>query len=197
MTMRLASMPCWALGLLLTLTGCTPTPPAGNDNAAANDNQMSNTNINDNINGNVNINDNEEEGFAESFVALLDGAQENPPVNTTANGAGMFRLNASRTRLIFLINAAGLSGPLTGAHFHNAERGENGPIVFNLTDQVLQEDDFVVINGVWDLTATAATIPVETALQELLADRLYVNLHTANNPVGEIRGQIIYPDDEE
>jgi hypothetical protein len=181
---------------LILVCGCTPTaPPAGNDNATTNDNQSSNAN--DNVSGNINANDNEEEGFAESFVALLDGAQENPPVSTTANGAGMFRLNASRTRLTFLINAAGLSGPLTGAHFHNAPRGENGPIVFNFTEIVEQVDDFVVINGVWDLTATESTIPAETALQELLADRIYVNLHTENNPVGEIRGQIIYPDDEE
>src|SRR5262245_3304419 len=64
------------------------------------------------------------------FTATLNGANEVPPQPTTATGTGTFTLNAAQTQLSFNVAYTGLSGTsLSGAHFHNAVIGVNGPIV--------------------------------------------------------------------
>ncbi|OGG55371.1 MAG: hypothetical protein A3F84_06175 [Candidatus Handelsmanbacteria bacterium RIFCSPLOWO2_12_FULL_64_10] len=109
-----------------------------------------------------------------TFVAALNGAQENPAVTTTAGGTGTFVL--TDTGLHFSLRVNGLSGPITGAHFHNAATGTNGgvvqPIAFNGN----------TASGAWAIPPAMVT--------ELLAGRIYVNVHTATNPGGEIRGQL-------
>jgi hypothetical protein len=75
----------------------------------------------------------------------------------------------------------GLTGPITGAHFHNAPAGENGGVVFAITDS---------FSGT---TATGTWTPSETDLGEIWSGRIYVNIHTAANPGGEVRGQVNMP----
>ena len=118
-----------------------------------------------------------------TFFATLNGAQENPPVNTPATGGGMFVLNPDGTELIYNVSVTGLSGPIQAAHFHNAATGTSGPIVRTIT--------FTgeVASGVWTSTDAQALTPALVA--ELLAGNIYVNVHTAANPGGEIRGQVL------
>jgi len=67
------------------------------------------------------------------FTASLNGAQENPPVTTTAGGTGAFTLSPNRDELRWNITYRGLSGPLTaGGHFHAADSGRNGSVVKNI-----------------------------------------------------------------
>ncbi|KAA0231755.1 CHRD domain-containing protein [candidate division KSB1 bacterium] len=123
-------------------------------------------------------------GSEKKFVATLNGDQENPPVTTSANGAGKFTLNANGSRLTYDVTVSGLSGPITASHFHNAAAGVNGPVVRNIS---FTND---ASSGVW--LSSDATQPLTPALvAELLAGNLYVNVHTAANPGGEIRGQVL------
>jgi len=118
------------------------------------------------------------------FTAKLDGAQEVPPVTTTATGTGTFTLNSTGTELAYHITFAGLSGSLAASHFHNGPAGVAAGVVRAIT--------FTgnTAAGVWK--STDATQPLTDALvKELLSGRLYVNLHTAANPAGEIRGQVL------
>ncbi len=117
------------------------------------------------------------------FAANLEGAQENPPVSTTALGTGAFTLAASGQKLAYNLGYAGLSSAFSAAHFHNAGRGKNGPVV-----RVL---DFTGANasGVWKSTDAQAL--TNDLVVELLAGQIYVNIHSANFPGGEIRGQVI------
>jgi hypothetical protein len=121
-------------------------------------------------------------GEGQTTAATLRGDLEVPPVETPGTGEGTFRLNADQTELSFEIRASGLSGAVTAAHFHQAPPGEAGGVVNDLSDLVMETGGTVTITGVWDLS--------EENLAALLDGDLYVNLHTAANPAGELRAQI-------
>lgn len=126
---------------------------------------------------------NAQSGFSTNllFEAKLEGAQVVPPVLTTALGESSFMLNASRDSLCINISAKGLSGPITGIMIHEGRIGSTGPVVFDLSG-------FIAGNRV----ATVITAPTlnDVFIATLMNGNYYINLVTANNPNGEIRGQI-------
>lgn len=115
------------------------------------------------------------------FDAFLNGAQEVPAVSTTATGTASFSLNSTMTAITYLVQVNGLSGAITGAHLHEATAGNNGAVVVNLTPSVVGN----VIAGT--ITGTDLT---QELLESMLSSGVYINIHTAANPNGEIRGQI-------
>ncbi|WBA42649.1 CHRD domain-containing protein [Hymenobacter canadensis] len=115
----------------------------------------------------------------EEFVASLSGAQEVPPVTTNGVGVGTFNLAQSQDKLKFRVVVGGLSGPITMCHFHQGAAGAAGPVVLDLMSFVSGN----VIEG-----EVAPTPAIVTAM---LAGQIYINVHTAANPGGEIRGQLI------
>ncbi len=123
-------------------------------------------------------------GSEKNFVANLTGAQEVPPVITTAAGAGKCTLNATGSALAYDITVSGLSGTIAGAHFHNAAAGVNGVVVRDITASFVGN----TATGAWADTNAQALTPGRVA--ELLAGKIYVNVHTADNAGGEIRGQV-------
>jgi cysteine-rich repeat protein len=108
------------------------------------------------------------------YVATLDGAQETPPVVTGATGSATFVLNGDDT-LTYNVVTTGLTA--TMAHIHSGASGVPGPIVINLA------------GGPTMWFGTTAPLTAEQKAQ-LKAGLLYVNVHTAANVNGEIRGQI-------
>jgi len=106
--------------------------------------------------------------------AALDGAQEVPPVATSATGTATFLLNPDGT-LEYQVTPSGLSGPVIFAHLHAGARGQSGAPVVTLD------------NG---LSGTTAVLSDDVRAQ-LLSGGLYVNVHTSTHPDGEIRGQIM------
>lgn len=117
------------------------------------------------------------------FSANLTGDQEVPAVTTGGSGSGSFTLNAAKTSLTFSVTASGLSGSVTAAHFHSAPAGVSGGVVFDVGSFVQESNGQVTINGAWNINATD--------LASLDAGEIYINIHTAQNPGGEIRGQLI------
>ncbi len=67
-----------------------------------------------------------------NFTASLTGNQEVPVVSTSATGTGAFTLT-NTGGLNFIITVNGLSGPITGAHFHFGSLRQSGPIVKDIT----------------------------------------------------------------
>ena len=118
-------------------------------------------------------------------TARLDGAQEVPPVATPAKGTGSFSLNDPGTALRFNITVQGLTGPIVLAHFHNAAAGVNGPVVRTITG------DFSGNTASGDWRATDAEPLTPTLVNQLLAGRIYVNVHTTMFGGGEIRSQVV------
>jgi hypothetical protein len=113
----------------------------------------------------------------DKFTATLTGAEEVPPVETSATGTADITWNADSKELSWTIEFSGLSGPATAAHFHGpAAPGENaGPVI--------------TIEDLESPSEGMATLTDEQA-QQLAGGQWYVNIHTEANPDGEIRGQV-------
>lgn len=116
-----------------------------------------------------------------NLTAVLTGDQQTPAVTTNAKGTAVFTLNANMDTVSFLITTSGLSGEIAAAHIHEGKRGTSGGVVLDL-DNFRKFNQF---SGI--ITGTALN---KTFLNKLLMGQLYVNIHTASNPNGEIRGQI-------
>jgi len=113
--------------------------------------------------------------------ARLTGDQETPAVSTQAMGVAGFTLNETRDTLFVQAAFAGLSGPITGAHIHEAGVGVAGPIITNLVPMLRGNRMSGFLTGA-DIGAGK--------LAKYLRGQYYINVHTAANPGGEIRGQI-------
>jgi hypothetical protein len=110
------------------------------------------------------------------WVAKLDGAQEVPPVTTTATGTGSVIVNAARDGIRYHLNS--MLTP-TMAHIHKAPGGVSGPV------EIPIDPLGMAMTGVRTVTAAQ--------LADLARGLWYFNIHTAANTSGEIRGQIIRP----
>ena len=109
--------------------------------------------------------------------ANLSGSQEVPPKNTNATGTMNGTLDTATKKLTYDISYTGLSGPATMAHIHGpAAAGANAPILVPFQNAT---------------SPIAGTMTVNNATEQAIMDgKAYVNVHTAANPGGEIRGQI-------
>ncbi|HLO84553.1 MAG TPA: CHRD domain-containing protein [Nostocaceae cyanobacterium] len=131
-----------------------------------------------------------------SFTSTLNGAQENPPVNTPATGTAKGTLTGGPGSWVFnyVVNYSGLQGVITRpfAHIHNAPIGVNGPVVHDLdkaNTAPIAGSTAGTITGDWRFDDP--TRPLTDALaQQLLNGNTYFNIHTSRFPGGEIRGQI-------
>lgn len=142
------------------------------------------------------------------MAANLDGAQEVPPVATTAFGQATFDLDFSEGTLglNYTLSATNLKQAFM-AHIHCAPAGQNGPIVVFLAGTAPGNRAYN-LNGPWigsaeltdgNLMGTMCTdnagnqVVVDTLVKlvTLMAQgRTYANIHTTANGGGEIRGQI-------
>lgn len=117
-------------------------------------------------------------------TARYTGLAEVPPVTTTASATAS--LVATPTGLNYEITVNGLSGPITGAHFHQAGIGVNGPVVRDITSTFAGNRAI----GTWGVNDV--TQPFTEALRAaLVAGQIYLNIHTSANPGGEVRGQCL------
>jgi CHRD domain len=117
-----------------------------------------------------------------SYKAHLTGGSEVPPTASGGTGDGTFTVNTATKTIAWNVKYAGLTGPATAAHIHGpAAPGANaGPIITfaNLAPSTNASE----IAGNAVLT--------DAQIADLKAGKLYVNVHTAANKGGEIRGQI-------
>ena len=112
------------------------------------------------------------------YEASLDGAQEVPAVATAGQGQARLEVDAGGT-LRWTIGHEGLSGPVTAAHIPGpAGPGQNAPVLL----------PFSVSRGAASFSGQAHVTPEQRT--QLESGQWYVNLHTARNPNGEIRGQL-------
>ena len=130
--------------------------------------------------------------LAQSFTATLNGSQEVPANGSPGIGAMTGTLSGGPGAWTFIYSGSfsGLTAPVnaqpSGGHIHNAPVGINGGVVHPLVnlDTGVTAGNF---SGTWN-TASGLT---DTLVGEMLAGRLYVNIHTSAFSGGEIRGQIV------
>ena len=129
------------------------------------------------------------------FVTELTGFEEVPPVNnTSAIGVAEFKLG--QDNIMYTVNVTDIEN-ITAAHIHSGQVGENGPIVITLfkedtpstamTTGVLSEGNITATN----LEGPMAGQLLSNLISAMRNDQTYVNVHTQQNPNGEIRGQIL------
>jgi hypothetical protein len=132
-------------------------------------------------NATVTILDNEFTGQVppgKQFVANLTGDQESPANNSTARGGGVVLLNGAETSAQVSLIFSGLSSAQTGAHIHGPGLpGVSSPILFELANGTIQN---------------AAISPTAQQVFDLKTGLHYLNVHSANFPNGEIRGQLLW-----
>jgi hypothetical protein len=113
--------------------------------------------------------------------AKLTRAQEVPKPNAPSGAKGTFTgtsvERSDKTTLKWKLTFSGLSGKATAAHIHLAKRGKAGPVAVPLCGPCTSGE-----HG-----TTKIKRSVERAMEHGTA---YVNVHTAKNKNGEIRGQI-------
>jgi hypothetical protein len=105
----------------------------------------------------------------------LSGAEEVPPVTTSGSGSGSFRVAEDGT-VTGSVTTKGVPG--TMAHIHMGAKGQNGPVIVPLS----KDGDTYSVPAGRKLSVSQ--------LEAFKKGSLYVNVHTAKNKGGEVRGQL-------
>jgi hypothetical protein len=122
-----------------------------------------------------------------AYGGPLTGAQENPPVVTTATGQGTAVISADGSTITYIVTYSGLSGAVNAAHIHTGAAGANGGVILPLTAGA---SPMVGTLTAANFSASGAVTTFAEAVAAIRAGTTYFNLHTSANPGGEIRGQI-------
>lgn len=111
-----------------------------------------------------------------SVQVRLTGDEEVPSVRTSASGTGTVTVTDDRSVSV-KVTTQGVAG--VAAHIHEGAAGANGPVIVPLTKTADNE---------WS-SAPGAKL-TESQYAAYKAGRTYLNVHSAANKGGEIRGQI-------
>jgi hypothetical protein len=127
----------------------------------------------------------------EEFTVTMNGANERPtPVTTTATGSATLEFTGSGA-ISYTITVTGLSGAATAAHIHGPadQTQAAGPIV--TFTGLSTSTSGQLKTGTITATDNPGTISLDSLKTLFRNGRAYINVHTAANQNGEVRGQII------
>ena len=153
--------------------------------------QGNDTNSNDNGNDNGNDNNNDSIGNVD-YSTVLSGDQEVPPVNTSAAGIADFSPSDDGDSIDYTITADDIEAATAG-HIHFGIEGQNGPVAVTLFEFDSPQDEVSesgTINAE-DLSGPLEGMQISDIVDAFNDGNAYANIHTEQNPNGEIRGQII------
>ncbi len=125
-----------------------------------------------------------------NYSASLRPGHEVPPVaDAGQNGNATVSVETNlETVAVTVTTNINTPGKLTAAHLHLGAANANGGVLFNLgtpTGTGFQRDFTSA-----DMSAVGTVDTWAEFLAELEAGNVYVNVHTTDNPSGEIRGQL-------
>ncbi|MFL6548267.1 MAG: CHRD domain-containing protein [Povalibacter sp.] len=112
---------------------------------------------------------------ADSKVSL-SGKEETPPVETAASGVAEIKVSADK-KVSGTVKTTGVEG--MAGHIHIGAPGEKGPPIVTLEK---------ASDGTWTVPEGSTLTDEQYAAYK--AGKLYVNIHSAANKGGEIRGQL-------
>jgi hypothetical protein len=112
----------------------------------------------------------------ENVKVILSGDQEVPAVKTSATGNGTISVAADKS-ISGSVTTTGVAG--TMAHIHQAAAGKNGPVAVPLSKSG---------DNMWSVPPGAKL--TDAQYSAFKAGDLYINVHSAAHPAGEIRGQL-------
>jgi hypothetical protein len=111
-----------------------------------------------------------------SIQVTLSGAQEVPPVTTAASGFGTISVGADKS-VSGSVTTSGVVG--VAAHIHDGAPGKNGPVIVPMTK---------TSDNTWAIPAGSRFSDAQ--YDAFKAGNTYINVHSAANKGGEIRGQL-------
>ena len=134
----------------------------------------------------------------QTFQAKLDTRNEVPPptLESGASPSGTASFTVQGPSVAYKLTASGLSGPPTAAHIHMGAPGAAGPVIVPLTVAAGSSPGTATGEGTFDASgvkgkkADGSAMTLEDVLAAMRSGGAYVNVHTANNKPGEVRGQI-------
>ena len=110
----------------------------------------------------------------QQFKASLNGKSVSPATDSAATGTADIKIDTDAKTITWTIKTTGLTGAAMAAHFHGpADPGTNAKPEIDISKSIEQ-----------------GTAPITAAqIADFNAGKIYVNIHTAKFPDGEIRGQ--------
>ena len=123
----------------------------------------------------------------DAHFARLTGAQEVPPVTTSATGDGWALISSDGSTITYYVTYSGLSGAAVASHIHTGATGQAGGIILPLT---VTASPMVGTLTTADFKASGPITSYAEAVAAIKGGLTYFNIHTAANGGGEIRGQI-------
>ncbi|MGH8912735.1 MAG: CHRD domain-containing protein [Acidimicrobiia bacterium] len=129
-----------------------------------------------------------------NFATHLEGGNEVPAVSTSGQGQAIFQVAEDGASIDYKLIVANIED-VTMSHIHIGGAGVNGPVTVFLFGPNLAGVD---VNGVLaqgtitasDLIGPLAGQPLSALIEAMESGNAYVNVHTLDNPGGEIRGQL-------
>lgn len=136
--------------------------------------------------------------ISRGYVAALGGQNEIPPTNTQASGRAEVSQENQNATMNFALIVSNINN-MTAAHIHLGNMNENGPIVArmfpksNQSASIPGNTEGMILKGMitnQDLVGPLQGKTISDIEKEISAGNAYVNIHTTQNPDGEIRGQL-------
>jgi hypothetical protein len=131
-----------------------------------------------------------------TLTATLTGAGETPApgLNTGAFGNATVVVNMTTRTVTWTVNVFNLPSGLTASHIHVGPAGTPGPTVVNFTVPATASNDFSFTGSAtgddFTLRPDQGIRSADDMFQAILGGNSYVNVHSAVNRGGEIRGQL-------
>ncbi len=128
--------------------------------------------------------------------ATLSGGSEAPTkVSTGALGTAVVFVDTTNLEMTVNVQVFNLPVGATGGHIHVGGEGTAGPVIFDLTPTTGTTGDFTLSQRLSSanlvVRAAQGINTMSDAIQALTGGNCYINIHSTNNPAGEIRGQLI------
>lgn len=131
-----------------------------------------------------------------TLTAQLSGANETPApgILTGAYGFAVVTVDIGASSVSWVVDVWNMPSGTNNAHIHVGGSGIAGPTVINIPFPAGISNDYRLSGSA--TTATAGLRPDqglrswEDVLQSIVGGQTYVNIHSAVNPGGEIRGQL-------
>jgi hypothetical protein len=132
---------------------------------------------------------------AQTLTTTMNGGEETPVINTGMVGTAEVSVDRVNREVAVTLNVFNTPTATTAGHIHVGPAGIAGPVVLNFPAGVVgRTGDFAMTFrlGERDFVARPAQgiNTMDDIIQAIVNGNAYVNIHTTQNPGGEIRGQL-------
>jgi hypothetical protein len=138
----------------------------------------------------------DEEPNALGYQSVMIGLAQVPPVASVGRGLATYLITEDSATVYYSVQALDLSSTITAAHIHFGHAGQNGEVVANLCGAgsapacTTQGQIATGTINASSLVGPLAGHPLGDLVIAMTSGGTYTNVHTANFPNGEIRGQV-------